>query len=516
MHTSKINLTQISSLLEKLIIMSVFLFIALDVLSPISSPEILLSSFHDDFYYYLKIAENLTAGLGSTYNNIVQTNGYHPLWLLVLSALVFLSGILNIEVLTFVKSSSLIFIYLAFIPFAYYMKVITSNKLVYMIALLFSYKWYVAYFAPYGMETILTIPLFIIFIISYIKNINPFLLGFIASLVILSRLDSIVILGVFFICEILVDGFSIKRYVRLAVGAFPVPAYLLINMIIFDSLLPVSGLAKNVLEIGALHSKTYESLIRLSINNVFVWIYCVVYLYSLVAYCYKPIKSNHIRTLVLTSLIATPVFFIQTSLRSDWPLWGWYLYPLILSFLLLVPLIDEQYTKATFHLNSIIKIPNQNIVYNSVLIVLLIGIGIKAFIKPVYITPVDDVVVVAENIKSFEQSNPGIYAMGDGAGAVGHLIKSPIIQLEGLVMDKKYLTLLESSDEVEPLLNSYNVDYYIGSNLTRSDKNCFVVIEPLKSRGFSRQIRSKLCWPLALEFQVGSVSTFILKRPNLQ
>lgn len=36
--------------------------------------------FYDDAYYYLGIARNLAAGLGSTFDGIHATNGYHPLW----------------------------------------------------------------------------------------------------------------------------------------------------------------------------------------------------------------------------------------------------------------------------------------------------------------------------------------------------------------------------------------------------------------------------------------------------
>ncbi len=37
----------------------------------------------DDAYYYFKVAQNITQGLGSTFDGINLTNGYHPLWMLV-------------------------------------------------------------------------------------------------------------------------------------------------------------------------------------------------------------------------------------------------------------------------------------------------------------------------------------------------------------------------------------------------------------------------------------------------
>lgn len=37
----------------------------------------------DDAFYYFKVAQNISEGYGSTFDRISQTNGYHPLWLLV-------------------------------------------------------------------------------------------------------------------------------------------------------------------------------------------------------------------------------------------------------------------------------------------------------------------------------------------------------------------------------------------------------------------------------------------------
>ena len=37
----------------------------------------------DDAYYYFKVAQNISEGRGSTFDGINQTNGYHPLWMLI-------------------------------------------------------------------------------------------------------------------------------------------------------------------------------------------------------------------------------------------------------------------------------------------------------------------------------------------------------------------------------------------------------------------------------------------------
>ncbi|MGZ4726103.1 MAG: hypothetical protein ACXWB2_00140, partial [Acidimicrobiales bacterium] len=38
----------------------------------------------DDAFYYFGIARNVAHGHGSTFDGIDPTNGYHPLWMLVL------------------------------------------------------------------------------------------------------------------------------------------------------------------------------------------------------------------------------------------------------------------------------------------------------------------------------------------------------------------------------------------------------------------------------------------------
>lgn len=48
--------------------------------------EILIRYATDDAYFFLKIADNLASGRGSTFDGLHATNGYHPLWLLVLTA----------------------------------------------------------------------------------------------------------------------------------------------------------------------------------------------------------------------------------------------------------------------------------------------------------------------------------------------------------------------------------------------------------------------------------------------
>lgn len=46
----------------------------------------------DDSFYYLQVARNVSRGLGSTFDGIEPTNGYHPLWMFCLAPLYWIFG----------------------------------------------------------------------------------------------------------------------------------------------------------------------------------------------------------------------------------------------------------------------------------------------------------------------------------------------------------------------------------------------------------------------------------------
>lgn len=45
---------------------------------------------YDDMFYYLRVAQHIVAGHGSTFDGVAPTNGYHPLWMMICVALALL------------------------------------------------------------------------------------------------------------------------------------------------------------------------------------------------------------------------------------------------------------------------------------------------------------------------------------------------------------------------------------------------------------------------------------------
>jgi len=66
---------------ERLALATVVLVVAFVGMRLCLGPEETLAFlFYDDAYYYFGVARNLASGLGSTFDGINPTNGYHPLW----------------------------------------------------------------------------------------------------------------------------------------------------------------------------------------------------------------------------------------------------------------------------------------------------------------------------------------------------------------------------------------------------------------------------------------------------
>ena len=58
----------------------VLVVLALGSYACLGPEERIVFLLYDDTYYYLGVARHLAAGLGSTFDGLNATNGYHPLW----------------------------------------------------------------------------------------------------------------------------------------------------------------------------------------------------------------------------------------------------------------------------------------------------------------------------------------------------------------------------------------------------------------------------------------------------
>ena len=104
--------------------------------------------------------------------------------------------------------------------------------------------------------------------------------------------------------------------------------------------------------------------------------------------------------------------------------------------------------------------------------------------------------LAARDIRDFGEEHPGVYAMGDRSGTAGFLLPAPMIQLEGLTMDRQYLDRLRAQPPLENLLREYRVDYYISTNAV-PDGPCYRAVEPAMAGPDSARMQGTFCAPLA-------------------
>ncbi len=165
----------------------------------------------DDAYYYFKVAQNISEGFGSTFDQINLTNGYHPLWMLIcipIFALARFDVILPLRVLlvviAFMQITTSILLYRL-------IKKYLSNAVAILAASFWSFNFYIhATVYQMGLET----PIAALCIVYLIYKLSIFeerwrtekitlkeitWLGFLSALVMFSRLDLVflaVIIGV--------------------------------------------------------------------------------------------------------------------------------------------------------------------------------------------------------------------------------------------------------------------------------------------------------------------------------
>jgi hypothetical protein len=207
--------------------------------------------FADDSYFYFQVAWNIARGLGSTFNNVIPTNGYHPLWMLVCVAVfkVFPSKVAAVHaigaVISLFDAAALLLIFrilkrnapgmwwaafLLYIPFCFLTQLGTEGALsgFFLAALMLA-----AY-------TVSTMP----------RTTTAVLFALCGSLAVLSRLDNIFIVSLIYAAAFLAAPRPLRSQVRRLL-VYCVPIYLLLwgayvgsNLHWFGTVEPISGLLK--------------------------------------------------------------------------------------------------------------------------------------------------------------------------------------------------------------------------------------------------------------------------------
>ncbi len=212
-------------------------------------------TFADDSYFYFQVAWNMARGMGSTFNTIMPTNGYHPLWMLICTGVFKLipsrqAGVHGIAAVIVVLDLLMLFTvarllrrtaahlwpiaFALLLPFCFASQLGTEGALSGLFLALLMVTAFDFVVAPDGRRAVL--------------------FQLVAAIAVLSRLDNIFIVGFVSAAVFLAPSggtlASVAERRALQLRALPIPLvlwaiYLGSNWIFFETLQPISGMLKS-------------------------------------------------------------------------------------------------------------------------------------------------------------------------------------------------------------------------------------------------------------------------------
>jgi hypothetical protein len=457
-----------------------------------------LGLFQDDYFYYSIVADRFVSLGRLTYDGSTLTNGFHPLWFLILAIARLVAGGLNgpfYVLLTAIFLASMAATYELSRAFAGSLG--ASASMAPAVALPFAVPADIL--ACSGMETAVDIPLslWLLVAVSETKTLTPARaarLGLIASLAVLARLD----LGLLVV--LLALGWlvfarphvpeALRAAAAFAAGGFLVPVYLTLNLVVFGGLLPVSAAAKQLVKHPGFHPRYLLALAFFSSHGRMVGITLVLGVLATYALARRRVGARRAgaRTPLVppAPLLAagavlgfTAVFFCANAV-SGWNPFPWYEYPF-------VPALVAALTAIGVWAAPRVPVPSRDRLSAALVAGALLvpaAEGGRYFVTHGPLWTVEDNGLLAMSIELSDRlrERQGVFAMGAIGGYVSYLLlPKSVVQVEGLVSDRKMVEHIRHEDDLGAVLHEYGVDYLIVSLFRLKSEprdGCYAVTEP--------------------------------------
>lgn len=470
----------------------------------------------DDFFYYLAIARNLAQGHGSTFDRLTPTNGYHPLWLLLLAAVCRISTAPHLLIGWVALTCFVATLATYACAIAILRRCGISGVLRVLLAAYVALSSIDLFF--YGMEVTLAIPLALLLMAVVLRadSVHGWAwwlgVGLLVSALGLARLDALMFVALLFVALLGIASLSVQRVrapirtraaAAFALGLLPLFGYFISNRLIFGLWLPISGVAK---QLRRGHTPSVEVWFSVLNASRFAWLNLLIVVAGVALLPFAWSKMRAVERSVLGAALLFPfVFVLVLSVRSDWEMWPWYAWvwrpALCASFAL------------WFSPRRNIALLRARWVHALAALVVLVRLGTTVW------TPGQlDFYQAAIEVRDFAATHPGIYAMGDRAGMIAYLLPYPLVQTEGLVMDRAFLTHIERRDDLWQTLADYKVRYYIGSSWESAPSyrnGCYGAVEPIEAGAESPHMEGKLCEEPLLRVKHNGVETMIFAVDDL-
>ena len=198
----------------------------------------------DDSYFYFKIAQNVVAGLGSTFDGINPTNGYHPLWMILCIPIVYFFDD-KIMVLRIVMVLSAIFLYFTLLNLLALLRnfgIRRTSSFIVVLLLGTNSLWHSH--GMCGMEFPLSLFLTTLFLYLFQQKASGVWFGLVGGLTFLVRLDNVFLICIVYLFVFFQKQFKKSDLIAAGITASLAAIYIFWNIGYFGHVIPVSGMVK--------------------------------------------------------------------------------------------------------------------------------------------------------------------------------------------------------------------------------------------------------------------------------
>ena len=465
----------------------------------------------DDGYYYLAMSANLAQTGHSTLDGVTGTNGYQPLWFLVLAGLGCLTG--TRPWIYFVASCALIYVLALLGPLLAILWRRTPMR--YAAFSLAAALALITIQQPEvfleGLEPILILPLALPLILTLESPMEPRRLTWLSLLLacaFLVRLDGLSLyvgtVVVLFLAGIRerpgAQGIRGAINIGLRLSVFVIPtviAYLVINQWLFATPVPVSGIAKMIG--GPKFSNWGVTAQFFSHWKSFGLLIALLVPLELMARGWGQTDRLFYRSLAVVSFAAI-VQCLYYCCFSTWGLWPWYSYLVALDMVLVAARV--------LYLGGIL-FQTRNLRFAAWIAVFVLfswglyrgGLFTARSLNTPSVTSFNDVSVSMAR-EFFPANRRTVIAMGDRAGGLAYWAgsKVSVVQTEGLTLDVAYVRARAENRADTYLEGRYPIEYlvidreFIPTVPGAAGSTVFVVPEPIQGR-VTTSAMATFCFP---------------------
>ena len=244
-------------------------------------PVILSSVTFDDTFYFLKVARNIALDHRVSFDGIEMTNGFQPLWEILLVPIMYLikdlrtALSLSLTLSSVLSIGTLLFLYKI-------VKTLCNERAAFLAVIIWSTNVGLIRMETSGMEFSLSCFMLSWIIYFYIKHFgmkeesiskNYRLLGFLSGFVILARTDAIFIIPSFLIFILFQKKDKFKKTLSFTISSSIVLApYFIWNLVCFGHIMPISGAVKERMS-NKIIEQTYNGYFNLSYIEKYISYY---------------------------------------------------------------------------------------------------------------------------------------------------------------------------------------------------------------------------------------------------